>query len=461
MEQTGRDETVDGLQAPSRSFMHSTSDGEMLAQTAPSTSTLKIEAEPIRGADLQRDLPMLKLATFGFPEELMHGERQKFGLARNVRLLKAVSRARFYEYLRGDVSAKEIANDIYLCQLACDETNERRRDFLETVDQFRIQSVVDRDYLEEHAHSYASTYGHHSDDVLRELETEQRLLKKNIENQLLYDEVYRPLEEIAASYAPSVAEAVAHAALDIQAVVHPLDQYIQDDVPTISTDEITTELFLERFEQARREVGRLNASRPLSEIDRVALRRRLLQKLPPKGQGSIHPDPLRSVPLLDQPTELVEDDETIQQGKQSMDEADTFVDRILNGAFRVVGNLGGVVYPVGQDSSNVLVNPWVADTTIGEISYQKLWQREFFGDHIVTSIWDALKHEAAPEAVSVNCPFCVISPSLRCGDGLVCASEDLLLDINNRIPDLMRELWQIRVQYDGPRETTDSPVTGN
>ena len=235
--------------------MHSTSDGKMLAQTAPSTSTLKIEAEPITGASLQRDLPMLKLATFGFPEELMHGERQKFGLARNVRLLKAVSRALFYEYLRDDVSAKETANDIYLCQLACDETNERRRDFLETVDQFRIQSVVDRDYLEEHAHSYASTYGHHSDDVLRELETEQRLLKKNIENQLLYDEVYRPLEEIAASYAPSVAEAVAHAALDIQAVVHPLDQYIQDDVPTISTDEITTELFLERFEQARREVG--------------------------------------------------------------------------------------------------------------------------------------------------------------------------------------------------------------
>jgi len=443
---TGRGDTIGALNAPSRGFAHTSGD-DVLAHTAPSTSTLSIEVEPITGETLASDLPMLKLVTFGFPEELMHGERQKFGLARNVRLLKAVSRARLYSFLRGNVSAETAAKDIYVCQLACDETNERRRAFLETVDQFRIHSVVDRDYLEGHAREYADTYDHVSDDVLRELEVERELLEKNIQNHLLYDEIYRPLEELADTYMPSVAEAVAHAALDVQAVVHPLDQFVDDDVPTITTPQITTEFFLERFEQARSELERIDRRRSPSDLDRDALRHRLLRKLPPKETGQYHPKPLRNLPLLDRPRETSGADETLQEGKQRMDDAESLVDRILNGAFRVVGNLGGVIYPIENGDRNALVNPWVADTPVGETPYQILWQREFFGDHVVTTLWEALKSETLTERVAINCPMCKISPQQRCGEGLVCTSSGLLEQLNDRLPPLTRELWRIRERY--------------
>lgn len=443
---TGRGETRGALNAPSRGFAHTSGD-DVLAHTAPSTSTLSIEVEPITGETLAGDLPMLKLVTFGFPEELMHGERQRFGLARNVRLLKAVSRARLYSFLRGNVSAETAARDIYVSQLACDETNERRRAFLETVDQFRIHSVVDRDYLEGHAREYADTHDHVADDVLRELEVERALLEKNIQNHLLYDEVYRPLEDLADTYTPSVAEAVAHAALDVQAVIQPLDQFVAEDVPTVTTSQISTEFFIERFEETRSELARIDRRRSPSDLDRDALRRRLLRRLPPKETGQHHPKPLRNLPLLDRPSETTGDGETLQEVKQRMDDAETQVDRILNGAFRVVGNLGGVIYPIENAERNALVNPWVADSPVGEIPYQSLWQREFFGDHVVTTLWKALKSETPIGSVAVNCPMCEISPQLRCGEGLVCASSDLLERLNDRLPPLTRQLLRIRERY--------------
>lgn len=434
------------LSAPSRGFaFESSSEDRKLAETAPSTSTLRVEAPPITGEALAADRPMLKLATFGFPEELMHGERQKFGLARNVRLLKGVSRARLFAYLDGQIPANRAAWDMYMCQVACDETNESRREFLETVDQFRIQSVVDRDYLENHARNYATRYDHDSDDVLAELTAEADLLKQDIKNQLLYEEVYIPMEDLAATYSPSVAEAVAHAALDIQAVVHPLDQLIETDVPVTTTAELTTERFLNRFEQARSEVTRIARRQSPAALDRDELRRRLQHRLPPDGTGRYHPEPLRNLPLLDQPTEQL-DRQTANEGQSDMQGAPTFIDRILAGAFRVVGNLGGVIYPTDNGGQSVLINPWVADSIVGPTRYQTYWQQEFFGDHVVTKVWENLSLDTPAEELSIPCPMCLVSPSGTCGTDDACGSSPLLARVDERVDELYRELQTVKSQ---------------
>jgi hypothetical protein len=394
------------------------------------------------GESLQDDLPMLKLIVFGVREELVHGERQKFGLARNVRRLKEKSRQALHHYVVGELSAERAAKYICLCQQACDEAQQGREQFLETVDQFLIQSVVNQEYLEAFAEEYATTYGWSEADIVEELTNEQRHLQKAIERDLLYEDVYQPLREIEEQYTPVVAEAVGHAALDIPRLLHPLDELLAvgTDIDTIAPAEITTELLVDRFESAREVLEEL-PERTVIRYDRNELRHELLDRMPQTRNGATHPAPLRDLPLLDRPSRALEADHTMRHGFEAVEQSRSEVDMMLNGAFQFVGNLGGATYITEGGEENLMINPWVDDETVATDRYGTVWQQEFFADHVVTLVWKAAKaDDRDDDEIAVTCPMCLTSPGDTCRTNGHCLSASYRERLEERLPQLLPEI---------------------
>jgi hypothetical protein len=116
---------------------------------------------------------------------------------------------------------------------------------------------------------------------------------------------------------------------------------------------------------------------------------------------------------------------------------------MLNGAFQFVGNLGGATYFDENGEKNLMINPWVDDQMVGTDSYGAMWQQEFFADHLVSLLWDAVKSDDTdPEEIEVTCPMCMTTPGDTCRANGDCLTTTYRERLEQRLPQLVPEMRQ-------------------
>lgn len=397
--------TDDGVTVPKTGFA-SQVEGETYAVTDPSTSRLIVSVPP-------DDPKLLHLIVVSLREELMHGERQKFGPERNEHLFKQQARRALDRYLSGDLDAEQAAKTIVRCRSACRRTVEGRRKFVETIDKYLTLSSFDEPgYLEEQLERYAERNDVSVEDLTYEWERSDYRDEARV-----LDGVFEDLQRLERDFDTTVAEAVAHVALDDPTLIQPLGDLLDGGHEADQPWEADILHQQNRFETAEETARRLGRKASLTDLGRDDLRRRIKREMPGDQR---HPRPLQDLPLLDRPSRSLRADQVTRQGFEAVQQAPTEIDMVLNGAFQFVGNLGGVVYQRDEGDWVSLLNPWVADGPNGHDDYRQQWMQEVAGDTLVTWL---LKTAAGAESVGRRCFLCRVSPGTgHCGDG-ECAWE--------------------------------------
>lgn len=414
-----------------------TAEADALAYAVPHSSTLAIRVQP---DDSDR---LLELEAFALGEELLHGTRSQFGLARNISLLKQRERNHLFALLRDEIDAATVADEIARCEVTADRIVTKQRRFLEAVDQYLTNTVMDEPgYFDSYAETYAETHDITVADLKSELERHRAALEKTrIHDKEPYQEVYTMLEAIGDKWGDATAQAVADVALDIPYGVEPLalDECVSMEVEEIQLDD--------RLETARNALEQL--SYDPAEVDRNRILTDLQEELEalrgtPAGVNHIHD---LDIPLLDVPNQAQETDV-----RDAIQAAPHPLDRVLNVAFRMEGNFGGVLY-ITEDGEKMvprwLMNPLLpADTqfdgqTYQRRTYQQIWETAYFGNRLLIQILRLFRYRfrdksTGRELPDIDCPFCEISPGLCNGDS--CAYQGAIREVNDHKAPLISQL---------------------
>lgn len=414
---------------------------------------------------------MLKLEAISFREELMHGERQQFGLVRNAHLIQREQIQALFRFLAEDISASSAARLIENTQRILNAIDNVQRPFVEAVDKYLIVSVLreqtyDHDlnqYLADTAELYEDVYEDaNKEEIVQFLEYELERIEWEVLNGRVEanQEIFEALRTIEEKYDRNVAEAVADVTLDIPQLIKQVATFGYDG-ETISVEEIDLS---KRFESVRQQLDVIDNP---DSYGRNSLRAELESRLNERDGGKR----LRVVqdmhlPLLDTPRETIDENES-QQGYGAIREAPSELGRLVAGSLRFIGNFGAVVYNHEDGKSNWLINPWVetepVETPFTANTYGELWQQFYLGrQFVLTAFSQAVSLEETAESKNMDpievirafdenlvdvpeydCPFCEISKSGRCGEnGCGCESYEELMNVNRDA--LLRGLFETR-----------------
>ncbi|WP_324666092.1 hypothetical protein [Haloarcula sediminis] len=404
---------------------------DTLALARPDIACLTLYIDPDNPDEL------LEFEALGLGEELLHGARKRFGLTRNVALLKRRARRGLFEYLRGDIDASTAAEKIGYAQLVARQILEAQERFLESIDQYLMNTTMaEPGYFEAHAQRYARRYDLNADEIAEGLEEHRRgLLASRIEESERYETVYQILEEIGQEWEPTIVQAVADAALDYPHVVAPVVVEGYDSV-SLEATELRT-ILQDRLEAARRALKELTYDPIEAEYDKV------LQDLQRELNDVDSRGHVRDVdiPLIDAPGAAHE-----PEISDTVRELDDPLDRILNHAFRMEGNFGGLVYWTsvdGEQSARWLVNPTIPDDAVDDETYHELWERAYVGDRLLTQLYRRVEEPVNRGRGDYTCPLCLLSAGW-CGDGH-CAYRPVREAINEQSERLVHELTELEI----------------
>ena len=395
-----------------------TASGTAAATTRPDASWLLIRVDPADRSGL------FQFYMLGFREELMHGERGRFGLTRNVRLLRRQSYEALYQMLDGKIDPSAARERIEPRWRAAERIRDERLELLETIDQFLTRSALQDPAVVDHGAQELIDDPVERADLLDEFDT----LVENYESDVPLEGVYENLVDIEDRYGTSTAVAVADVALDLPQLVAPLDA---ESITSVSADELSEGVIasaeidlVERFGRATaalESLGTQTTGLDTGEIvdriedelaDGTERERRALQSIP--------------LPLLDVPASVASESGA-EDVLLDLDSFSSLLAQIITAAFTSVGTLGGAIYRTGErsDAWEWLVNPLIADRPIDgvpdgfpsggrQLTYGEYWQLNLLADVLVDRLMDA---ESAAAFVADNeCPLCRHSHDRYCGD---------------------------------------------
>lgn len=409
--------------------------GIKLAVVEPSTSRLVIYVDP-------HDMWSMRfLQAFGFREELLHGERQRFGLTKSVHLLKREARLALFSILRDEIDLQTGVDRIARNRRVCSAIREERESLLEAVDKFLIHAVTaDTRYLEQQAEIHAQTHNASYDEVLERLQdAKEAIEEKQIREIAARSDIFESLKQVRQTYDLKTAESVADAALDIPYLIQPLEFDGYASVPHEALD------LRSRFEAA------IDA---LHEVDNDAeklspdtLLKRLRQRLLDPLESDSARDPGQAdlpLDLIKMPLQSLETDSKGLEGYEAVEQSTTELGQIINSAFRSISSFGGIVYvmedggrPIAE-RTNWLVNPRIADEpTRTGLTYEELWQKAFLGEQLLEQIERATRLDGSPDAI--QCPLCTVSPENECGKA-GCACESYVDAVEDRLNEIVTAL---------------------
>lgn len=395
-----------------------TAGGTAAATTRPDASWLLIRVDPSRRSEL------FQFYMLGFREELMHGERGRFGLTRNVRLLRRQSYEALYRMLAGEIEPATARQRIEPHWEAAERIRDERLELLETIDQFLTRSAMQDPAIVEHGAQEVIDDPVERADLLEEFYT----LVENYESDVPLEGVYQDLVDIEAQYGTSTAVAVADVALDVPHLVSPLDAA---SVTGVSAEELSRDVIepseidlVERFDRATEaldETGTRTTGLGTDEIvDRIEGE---LAEGTDRNSRALRAVPM---PLLDVPASVASD-AGAGDVLADIDGVSSLLAQVLTAAFTSVGTLGGAIYRTGErpDAWEWLVNPLVADRRIDaypdgfpdggrQLTYGEYWQLNLVADVLVSRLMDA--ESAAAFARENDCPLCRHSHDRHCGD---------------------------------------------
>lgn len=395
-----------------------TAGGTAAATTRPDASWLLLRVDPAERSEL------FQFYMLGFREEMMHGERGRFGLTRNVRLLRRQSYEALYQMLDGTIDPVVARERIESRWRTAERIRDERLELLETIDQFLTRSALQDPMVVEHGAQELIDDPVERADLLNEFDT----LVENYESDVPLEGVYEDLVDIEDRYGTSTAVAVADVALDLPQLVAPLDG---ESIAGVSADELSGDVIasaeldlVERFNRATvalESVGTRTTGLDTAEIvdsieDEFAEgthhERRALQAVP--------------LPLLDVPASVASESGP-EDVLLDLDSFSSLLAQILTAAFTAVSPLGGAIYRTGErpDAWEWLVNPLVADKPIDgvpdrfpsggrQLTYGEYWQLNLLADVLVARLMDA--ESAAAFAADNDCPLCRHSHDRYCGD---------------------------------------------
>lgn len=397
---------------------NTTAGGTAAATTRPDASWLLLRVDPAERSEL------FQFYMLGFREELMHGERGRFGLTRNVRLLRRQSYEALYRMLDGTIDPAAARERIEPRWRAAERIRDERLELLETIDQFLTRSALqDPAVVDQGARELIDNPVERA-DLLEEFDT----LVENYESDIPLEGVYEDLVAVEDRYGTSTAVAVADVALDVPQLVAPLDG---ESIAGVSPDELSGDAIapseidlVERFDRATAALESVDAR--TTGLDTAEIVERIEAEL---AEGTDRERrALRAVPLplLDVPASVASEsgaDDVLLD----LDGFSSFLAQILTAAFTAVGTLGGAIYRTGgqRDAWEWLVNPLVADRPIdgvpdgfpgegGQLTYGEYWQLNLLADVLVARLLDA--ESAAAFAADNDCPLCRHSHDRYCGD---------------------------------------------
>jgi hypothetical protein len=377
----------------------------------------------------------------GFREELMHGERGRFGLTRNVRLLRRQCYELFYRMLDGEVDPAVARSRIRERWDAAAAVRAERHDMLETIDQFLTRSAVrDPGLLEEQATQVTD------DPTLRgDLIGYFNEQLADYEDDVPLDGVFEELIAVEDAHGTNAAVAVADTALDIPNLIAPLDP---ETIAGLSADEYRGDIvppadieLVDRFERTRDaldelgpEVAGLDTQTIVdmleSELDEGTTdTRRMLQHV--------------EMPLLDVPATIARDADA-SSPVEDLDAAPSMLSQVLTRAFTSVGAIGGALYRTnaGDDAWEWLVNPLIADRPVdgypddfpdGDdgLTYGEYWQLNLLADVFIERLMRA--DDPTRLRAANDCPLCRHSTDRFCGDDR-CQTRPLREDVASVAP---------------------------
>ncbi|MFC4408197.1 hypothetical protein [Haloarchaeobius iranensis] len=376
---------------------------QFAALARPSDSTFQITIDP---GNLES---MARLQVVSFREELLHGRRQRFGLMRNVRLLKREAGRLVYDALKG----RHDPDDALATARAYYDTIEtlfgQVRYPLEQVDKFLAYSL-----LEDDAHIQDEI------DVLVADRDAPASARRTIEQAVdsvdldaqtpdSADHIYAELVSIASEYNRLTAEAVANAALDIPYLVAPVTRAAFETRPV---EEIDIDSRLDQAVEALSELEtRDRLSNPASTT-----RSRLFGELKsvmnePSALGQARTLREIALPLLDLPLRATQSDDGEQRSWQLWEEHSDPLSRLVHGGFSFPGGFGGAVYQLPDGARRWLVNPairnqpveWRGDTW----QYHRVWQHAYVLDSIIRQL--------VSTPTRIECPLCRQTTGGNCG----------------------------------------------
>jgi hypothetical protein len=423
-----------------------------------------------------RKKAFLIIEAVAFREELLHGERQQFGLTRNVYLLKALARETLFTLLtseRDELDHGELqaaARRILKLRTAAMRLITAKSQFIEAVDKHLMNAVLEEGagesdrYLREVATEYVDQFSDATvDDIVSFLRCAIRYDQQRIENtggEYVDTAVIRILERVTDEYGREVSEAAADVALDVP-YTDPVLAEVVDTVPYVddelaeTVDGTDTKRFdadeiRQRFETVTDALERVAIP---DDADRDDIRSRLRTELD-ETDGRLQ---TVSLPLLDVPRAETEGAVGSDAGYEVMQDAPTAVSRLLSGGFGYVGDFGGIIYRDETNDRHLLINPWAFDHSVSlaidngrtaASTYAELWYRSYFADAVVEYlIYLVIRWEADPTVLPdtaietdkiprIPCPFCELIDGEYCGHDR-CRSATLVDRINALRGDLV------------------------
>jgi hypothetical protein len=385
-------------------------------------------------------------------EELLHGERSRLGVARNVRVLDRRIQQLLEELAAlGDADGGDTGR-VRSLLYEVDELRHHRQEiqdasepFVEAIDKFHIHSLLgdgtDESVLEDllAAEDPPESVRRAVRRTLRD--HHQEVISGSAESDI-YDnmaaiaDIYADLEDLYERSDWRVAEAAATAATDVpfllEDVVDPARELGFDvgSTETVATDALA-DVLADRFDvatnvalEATADYGDDAAVTDLAEPIRAAIAARTDRPSPSRTPADL------ALPLLDVPAR---DNASGPPGvgesdASALNHVETPTGYLLTGAFRTVGDFGGVLYLTPDGEWQWALNPWVADERVdidiaGIDTYGRLWCHAVVAWGMAYQLTSrGTRSEQIPR--EVDCPLCAHSPSSACGtDG--CAFRDL------------------------------------
>ena len=395
---------------------------------------------------------LLHVQVTALREELLHGERSRLGVARNVRLIDRRIQEILSELaMLGDPDRSADGTDTERIGELLTEVSELRTHrveiqhvseaFVEAIDKFHIHSLLGdgaTDSVLEDLLVEQDPPDSVRQAVRLTLESHREAVISGTTESELYDdmdaisEIYADLESLYEAASWRVTEAAATAATDVPFLIESVAEPARKlgyDISTFERVPVSSlgDILAERFAVATDVAASVAADHPedasvsdLADSIRDAVAARTDRPSPERTLADL------TLPLLDVPAR---DEQGGPPGVGESDASalkhtDTPIGYLLTGAFRTVGDFGGVVYRTPEGEWQWALNPWVADDPVdvaidGVESYGRLWCHNFVAWAIAFQLDRNDRHPSA-----VACTLCAHSPDGFCGPS-GCAFHDL------------------------------------
>jgi hypothetical protein len=460
--------------------IHASGDRATLLKAEPSTSRLVIYGDPSNQDDMRR------IQIIGLQEDLLHLDRQRSGIEKNIHLLQQETWSALNTLLRDEIDIETAAEKIAL-KRSIWNTLRHEATVIENIDKYLKYSVLDDlDYLNDRIEEYSARRDVDFETVLeRTREDIQYLRQHGLDQYDLPDwvpdlGVDRQLRRIGDQYGYGVAQAVTDVAIDLPYLIEPLDY---GGYPSVNVSDVSIG---NRLEASIETLGQLDDPTELLENEELhdhlqhALDDPALNESDPASLGGTEDLP---VDLIQKPLD-VGDVERAPEDREPIDLSE--IGQCLASAVGPLGNVGGVVYPLAhehddyplahdEDDQEVtptgwLVNPRIADDPVWNgWTYKQLWEWGFLMEELLYDLdeiarpyvessqaFDRQTLKSKLQSADIQCSLCTVSPPGQyCGEGS-CACESYVSATRERLPELVAELVTVYDEIGMPESGTGS-----